>query len=222
MLLIGLACALLVALGVPYRHVALVGLSLAHPGLGLAAGGVGLARHLHRHRTRTSGPAVEARYLRAVADELRGGAALRWAFVDAAARVPELDLRPVLRAAAAGLPMEEVAARLRERLPRLGPLAASAVAVAGLTGAPAAAVFDALGAHADDLVSLEREIRTQTGQARLSAAVVALAPAPLALWSLLRVGAVVGDPLVAGIVGVGVLLELAGVAVIALMVRRFR
>lgn len=174
-----------------------------------------------RSRRKTANTDTEAAYLRALASELRGGSSLRFAIAEAQLRVP-IGLGSTARLARAGMPMEQVARQMRLGLAHNGVAAAAAVELSGWSGARIAAVFEGLAERATEAAELRREQRAATTQARLSAWVVGLAP--LVFTALILAGGGLGSPdfdgTVATVVGVGVLLEVCGLAVVALIVRR--
>ena len=170
---------------------------------------------------RTSGPELVAVFLRSVAAELRAGRSLRVALVDSARLDPRLGLARVVRVAAAGRPMEQVADEMATYRGMSG--IATALRVAAMTGGSAVPVFESLAVDATDEAALARERRELTVQARLSIAVVAGFPLAVLGYQvtsgqameLVRQGSV-GVALL--VVGVG-LLSL-GLAVVAVLMRR--
>ena len=174
-----------------------------------------------RRRVR-SGPSDEVALLNGLAAELRAGASLRMALVAGAERAPDLELGRAVRAAAAGLPMSEVAAGVEESLPGNGRLVAGALRLAASSGGRSAVVFEELALRAAEAGELSRERRARTAQARLSAMVVAGAPVVM-VAVLLMTGK--GQVLLeAGAVGhviaaVGIGLIVAGLAVVAAVLR---
>ncbi len=215
---IGLAVA--IAAGVPLPVVALGALAAADPRLALGAVASWAIVVRVRGRTMRDGDDAEARYIAAIAAELRAGASLRVALADAAGRVPELTLERPVRLAVAGVPLDRVAAELSRRLPEHGTSLAVAVRMSGRSGAKAAAVFDALAAQADERRELHRELRSHTAQARLSAAVVGFAPLVFGALVVTVSRDAFADPVALGLVAGGAVLELLGAFVIAVMLRR--
>ncbi len=210
------------ALGAPPGVVAVVAVALYQP-VWFLVGAAGWAVAARIRAGERAGPDDEARFLQGVAAELDGGASLRGALVEAAGRASRLDLQPVVRRAALGRPMAEVAAALRASLPLNGRLAGPALGLAAATGGRSAAVFSGLAVRAAAQGDLARERRSLTAQARLSAAIVA--GAPLVLAAALAVGGGSASLLGLGAGGValaaiGLGLELAGVAVVWWMIRR--
>lgn len=120
---------------------------------------------------RTSQPELVANFLRSMSYELRAGRSLRMALVDTARLEPRLGLARVVRVAAAGRPMEQVADEMATNPAMTG--VATGLRVAALTGGSAVPVFESLAVDATDEVALARERRELTVQARLSIAVVA-------------------------------------------------
>jgi Flp pilus assembly protein TadB len=167
----------------------------------------------------TTGPRSEAVFLEGMAAELRGGASLRSAIADAAERT-DLDLTPVVRMARAGRPMGDIAVRLAEHLPINGMVAGPALNLAASAGSSVAGVFDALALRSAEIAEEERERKSLTAQARLSAWLVGGAPAAVACAMFLFGGSVIGrGPAAATIAVVGFGLQLAGAAVVWRMVR---
>lgn len=175
---------------------------------------------------RSARPAVdgESVFLRAVAAELRAGATLRAAMIVAADRAPELELASWVRHAVAGRPLSELVQPLEERLPISGRATAAAIDLLATSGGAAGDVFTRLAAQTDVAIALQRERRTSSAQARLSAAVVAAAPLPVLAWLMVR--GTFADLLASGggiaVLSVGLGLELAGVGVTVWILRRVR
>ena len=209
------------AAGVSPVWVAVVALAVWRPWwFLLAAAAWGLAARARQPAR--PGPDTEAVYLAAVAAELRAGAALRRALIDATGRAPGLDLESVVRSADAGRPLDEVGILLGRALPANGRMAAAAVRIGGATGAAAAGAFAALAVRAGEAAEMARDRRVTTAQARLSAALVGLVPSGFAV---LLFGTGVEDFTAAGTAGValaavGFVLEAAGLAAVWLMIRR--
>jgi len=214
---VGLAVAIVA--GVPLPVVALGALGVADPRLALAAVATWAVVVRLRGRPGRADDA-EARYCAAIAAELRAGASLRVALAHAADRAPELALDRPVRMAIAGVPLSRVATELSGCLPEDGASLAVAVRMSGRSGAKAAAVFDALAAQADERRELHRELRAHTAQARLSAAVVGLAPLVFGALVVAVSREVFADPVALGLVAAGAVLEILGAAIIALMLRR--
>jgi len=205
-------------------HPAVIGLAviaLLEPRLVIAAVAV-WALYSVWGRRHTSEADTEAAFLTALAAELRGGASLRLALSEAITRAPH-GLEPAARLARAGMPMPTIAPLLRDGLEYNGVTAAAALELSTLSGARTAAVFEGLAERATETAQLERERRAATTQARLSAWVVGLAP--LVFTALVLAGGGIG-PLDrfrgagAAVIAAGVLLELAGLAVVGLILRR--
>ncbi len=118
-----------------------------------------------------------------------------------------------------------LARELETALPVTGVPAAAAVELSATTGGRAAASFDALAERAAFEAELRREQRIFTAQARLSALVVGGGPLLVAAALLASGRARVlldhGAPgITAGVVGLG--LEIAGLVVVALLLRSHR
>ncbi|MEE8331890.1 MAG: hypothetical protein V3R84_08965 [Acidimicrobiia bacterium] len=213
--------ALLLAIGVASgtHPVVLAALSLAivKPGWFMVA--VVLWTLYSRRAQAKGGPRSEAAFLEGMAAELRGGASLRSAIVDAAERT-DLELNPVVRMAEAGRPMEDIAVRVGEQLPINGSVAGPALRLASSAGSSVAGVFDALALRAVEAAEEERERKSSTAQARLSAWLVGGAPAAVACGMFLFGGSAVGSsPAAKAVVLVGFGLQLAGAIVVWAMVR---
>jgi Flp pilus assembly protein TadB len=171
----------------------------------------------------TSHLELVAAFLRSLASELRGGRSLRVALVDSARLDPRLGLARIVRIAAAGRPMEQVADEMAACPGMAG--VATGLRVAAMTGGSAVPVFESLAVDATDEVALARERRELTVQARLSIAVVAGFPIAVLGYQvvsgqalrLVRQGSV-GVALL--IIGIG-LLGL-GLATVAVLMRRAR
>ncbi len=164
----------------------------------------------------------EVALLNGLAAELRAGASLRMALVAGAGRAPHLDLDRAVRAAAAGQPMSDVAAELEPALPSNGRLFAAAFRLTATSGGRAASVFEELALRAAEAGELSRERRALTAQARLSTLVVG--GAPVAMVVVLLITGKAQALLAAGPVGhtmaaIGVGLELAGLAVVGIVLR---
>ncbi len=220
-MLIGLAVAIPLAFGAPVAAVAALALALGRPMWAAAAVAVAvLAGAVRRPAARTID--LEARFLLALAAELRTGAAWRSALVAAAARVPGLSLGAAAARARAGRPADQVGAALRRGLPDLGRPAAAALGLVATAGAPAAAVFGTLAGQAAERAAERRDRAAATAQARLSAALVGGAPVVLA--ALLLASGRAGPALAAGpagavLLGLGAALLLAGGAAVLLLLR---
>lgn len=219
-MLIAVLAAGFVAVGIHPVMVGAAVLAATRPWLFLAAcaGWAGYA-WFERRRAMPS-PDDEARLLRSLAAELRSGSSLRAALAEAAHAAPALDLSGPTRLAVAGMPMDLVADGVERSLSVNGPLAAAAFRLSSWSGARVAAVFDSLAARAADTAELRREQRAATVQARLSAAIVGLAPLVLSIL-LVSTGTIPvrgGVGLTIVLVGIG--LELAGLLLVLAIIRR--
>ncbi len=168
------------------------------------------------------GPGDEADLLRGISAELAAGASLRSAVVAAADRTPALDLGPAVRLAHVGFPASRIGEALRSALPLNGRLVAAAFRLAATTGGKAAGIMSTLAVRADDVGALARERRALTAQARLSAWVVGGAPLLLlvVLAATGRLSGLLSDPVGRLVLIAGGALELAGAAVVVLMIRK--
>lgn len=172
-----------------------------------------------------SGPDDEAELLRAISAELSSGSSLRVALNDASARVRAIDATAAVRLSRAGAPFDAVATELQRSLPTNGRLAAAALRLSARSGARVASVFDALASRASGAADLARETRAATAQARMSAGVVGLVP--IGFTVLLIVSGSAASPLASGtpgllLAGAGAGLQIAGLRVVAFMLRRGR
>jgi Flp pilus assembly protein TadB len=222
-MLITVLLALGVAAGLHPALLALTAVSAVDPGLALAgiAGWAVVARIRNRHRQ--PGPDTEAVFFRALSAELRTGASLRAAIAAAADRVPAIDLHDAARRASAGMPMTEIGDEVEQQFPVNGRLAAIALRLSDWSGARTADTFDAIAARAADAAELARERRAATAQAKISALIVGIAPVAVSTLILAsgRADGLVGRGAIGwAIFAVGLGLEVAGLALVALMVRR--
>ncbi len=220
-MLTALAVALPLAHGAPVAAVAAVALALERPVWAAGALAVGAAARFAR-RPPDRAVDLEARFLLALAAELRTGATWRQALVAAAARVPGLALGPAVARAQAGRDAAHVAVALHLALRHLGRPAAAALGLGATAGAPAADVFGTLAGQAAQRAGDRRERAAATAQARLSAALVGGAPVVLAL--LLLAGgraqaAAMAGPAGPVLLAVGAGLLVTGGAVVVLMLR---
>lgn len=219
-----LIAALLAAALAAGAHPAVIGLAavaLLEPRL-VILGAVCLGLYTVWDRRNTGGADAEAAFLTALASELRAGASLRHALFEATVRVP-VGLEPAGRLARAGMPMDRIAPHLRAGLAHNGVTAAAALELSAWSGARTATVFEGLAERASEAAELSREQRAATTQARLSAWVVGLAP--LVFIALVLAGGGLGsfdrfDGAAAAVIGAGIALEVGGLAVVALILRR--
>jgi tight adherence protein B len=211
--------AMVVALGEPGLGLAVAVAVLLGPAWLLAGiGGWALWHHAARNRGE-GGPDDEAAFLRSVSSELQAGAALRLA-VASGASGSSLDLAPLVAASSAGLSADRVAAELERGLPINGRMAAGAFELAARSGGPAARVMHSLAMRAERIGELERERHALTAQARASAWVIAGLPLAVLLFVIASGRLSTGsDPILLGLVAVGVGLQVVGLAVVARMIR---
>jgi len=216
-MLVAIVLSVAVAAGAHPTLLLVLGLALVKPGWFLVAV---VAWTLYSRRTKAKGgPRTEVEFLEGMAAELRSGASLRSAISDAAERT-DLDLNQVVRMADAGRPMEDVADRLAEQLPVNGAVAGPALRLASSAGSSVAGVFDALALRAAEASEEERERKTSTAQARLSAWLVGGAPAAVGIVVFALGGSAIGGgPAAKTVALVGIGLQVAGAAVIWAMVR---
>ncbi len=211
------------ALGLSPVIIAIAAVAAIEPRLvlvGAAAWGIVTAI---RRRGKRVIPDDEATLFRAMAAELRSGASLRSALAEAAHRVPQIQLDRPVRFAAAGMQMTEIAEAIEVQLPENGRLAAAAFRLSDWSGARVADTFDGLAERAAATAELARERKAATAQARLSALIVGVAP--LAFTLLLMVTGRGADLAARGglgwlVLGVGLGLEMLGLVIVAVIVRR--
>lgn len=222
-MLIALLLAAGLVLGVHPAALTLAGLAAIEPRLVLLGAAAWAVVHAMRRRRRRVTPDDEATYFRALSAELKAGASLRGALGEAADRVPDLSLDQAVRFAAAGTPMAEVADVVEVQFPENGRLAGAAFRLSDWSGAQVADTFAGLADRASSSAELARERKAATAQARLSAIVIGVAPAVFAAL-LLATGRGSGlvDHGVIGlsILGIGLTLEVLGLLVVALIIRR--
>ena len=171
-------------------------------------------RGLRRPRSAQSSPPSTALRLDALAAELRRGASLRSALAQT------VNEPRVTRLALSGQPMPVVAAAAAAGLHR-PELIQAAIQLAGSSGAPSSELFARIADRVRADEELERERRTLTAQARLSAAVVA--GMPLVIGAALMLGGR-GSLLTSGgpartVTVIGAALQLAGLATVVLLLR---
>ncbi len=167
------------------------------------------------HNRRLGRPSVinEQQFFAAMHGELRVGSSLRHA-IAGAARAQEGEIaRNIHRAAAGYEPLAAVCAALRQ-LPQTGNAAAMATRVASESGGRAADVFLGLADRARVNADLQRQRRTLTAQARMSAVVVGSLPLLWLVaggWDRLQVLISHGGGVVAA-VGIG--MEVLGISLV--------
>ncbi|MEN8234067.1 MAG: hypothetical protein ABFR89_04015 [Actinomycetota bacterium] len=203
--------------------VATVAVAAFEPRLVLAGAAAWGAVAFVRRRSTRSTADIEAAFFRALAAELRSGASLRTAISSAADRVPHIDLRGPVRLASAGLPMSAIATDIEERFPRNGRVAGVAFRLSDWSGARVADTFEELAGRASDAADLAREQRASTAQAKLSALVVGVAPVVFTLLLLVTgrgAGLVERGAVGWMVLAAGVVFEIVGLMLVAVMVRR--
>jgi tight adherence protein B len=211
------------ALGIHPAVVALAALASIEPRVVLAgAVAWGFIAAVRRRKRRIT-PDDEAAYFRALSAELRAGASLRGALGEALHRVPALSLGPAVRYAEAGMPMSEIAEAVETQFPENGRLAAAAFRLSDWSGARVAEAFEGLAERAAASAELVRERKAATAQARLSALVVGIAPVAFATLLLVTgrgSGLIAHGTIGILVLGTGLVLELIGLVVVALIMRR--
>ena len=175
-------------------------------------------------REPATGADWERVFLEGMVAELRGGATVRTAIGAAAHRVPELTASGWVRGAVAGRPLSEVALGMRREMVISGRAAAAALTFAADSGGASVGVFTSLAQQTDDVIELDRERRVASAQARLSAMVVSGAPLPILVWLASRgtLAELVGSAPGRLVLGAGIALEVAGIALTVLQLRRPR
>lgn len=164
---------------------------------------------------------VEARFISAMASEMRAGATLRGSFISAVDDAPALDLADLQRLAIAGTGMANIARSLRHRLAFHGPALAAAIYVANETGGRAAAMLESLAQVAAEDRTLHRELRAATAQAKASSAIVG--GLPLAFLSFHAVTGRLADLTSSGwgvaLLTIGLALLASGALAVGVMLR---
>ncbi len=203
--------------GRPFLPLVLIAVALTHPVAAIAAAGAAAAWS-HLQWDRGPSPDDEARFIELIVTELDGGASLRSALLSASRRRARIDAATASRVAALGLPGRDVAAALREALPRNGRLMGAAWSLASESGAPAASVMRLLARRAADRGKLDRERRGLTAQARATAWLIAGLPVLLLALFLVTGRIEAGAALPVAAAGIG--LQVVGIGLVLLMLRR--
>lgn len=178
----------------------------------------GQVRRDSRQATTTS---PEVAFLVAVGAELRAGSSLRLALSTAGRQVSELAA--ISRYALSGRPIGELAKIVETELPRHGGMTAAALRLADGMGGSMAPLFEELAAQVIDAEELRRERRVAIAPALAQGIVVGGIPVLVLAWMLIsgQLGEVVSSgPAAVVVVAAGCLLTFAGVAAVALMLRR--
>lgn len=190
---------------------------VAAPVLGVATARVLVARK-REHRSE-----MIAGWLRTAAAELRAGMSLRSALAAASRSYPALELEHPSRLAAAGRPMTEVGAAMASV--RGMEAVAVVLEVTSLTGGSVAPVLEALAVEAADEAGLAAERRSLTVAARWSIGLVGGFPLLILVVQIAR-GEIArmlsGGVVSAALVLAGVVLQLSGLATVALLMRKAR
>lgn len=172
----------------------------------------------HRYRPRRAA-VDEVRFFGVINAELNAGASVRMALEAACRSVDDPILKLVGRRVTDGAPISELRGGLRQALPINGRHAAFVLGVATETGGSASKTFAKLALRASRAYELDRERRSLTAQARLSAVVVAAVPiVALALLFSSGHAGVLLDSGSAGLIVVAVGLSLIGAGLGALLV----
>jgi Flp pilus assembly protein TadB len=211
------------AIGIHPAALAIVAVAAVEPRIVLFGAAVWAVIAAVRRRSERITPDDEATYFRALAAELRAGASLRSALGEAAHRVPALGFDRPVRLALAGAPMGDIAAIVEGRLPANGRLAAAAFRLSDWSGARVADAFEGLAERATGAAELVRERRAATTQARLSAIVVGGAPVAFALLLFASgrgSGLMAHGPIGGFVLASGLVLEILGLGLVAVIVRR--
>lgn len=191
--------------------------ALQHPGVSLAVITIWVVVSRLRSGGQTT-PDEEALLLDRLVGELEGGTSPRAALLAIGRRGGVIRLDATTRMVSAGLPAQTIARSLREALPFNGRLTAAAWALAGDMGAPAAPVMGLLARRAAERGRLDRERRALTAQARATAWLIA--GLPLAVLVGLAVTGRISPGPTLSVVLVGCALQVAGLAIVVLMMRR--
>lgn len=193
-------------------------------GLGL------LAISLRPRGTMRRPPAVagvedEIAFASSVAGATRSGSSLRRALGDGLAALPARAAAGVARHLQAGAPMDRLLADIAAALPTSGASVAATLALAADDGGAVAPLFDRIAETSRRRLQLDRKRRAALAQSRLSAYIVGGLPVVASALMLVtgRFGAVFrfGGIATAALVA-GVCLQLLGLAVIGLILRRGR
>lgn len=206
----------LVMAGAPWVLVALLLIGTLNPWLGVAT----LLVLTMLGRASSTRWSADVLFCRSVADELRGGAALRGA-VAVAARESGADV--LAGACRVGRPFDELADLVAECLQEVGHAAAAAIRMAGESGGKVADSFEAIALLASDEQELHNERRAATAQIRASALVISvilvlLLAGLMASGRLDLIGS--GGSLVVGLMISGLVMVSAGLLSIWQTVRR--
>lgn len=219
----GTVLGLAILFGAPLVEVALLAIAALEP---LVAAGlvVLLTVGFGRRRVVDATASHQAVVLAAIASELRTGATLSRAVIDAASRAPDLPLGAAVRLGGHRSGSEAFAVAVGDVLGNGDrQLVAAAVRLATDQGGRAADVFERLALRRQRRVELDAEVDAATAQALLSVKVL------VALPVLLMAGLMATDglaPLLASgtagrlAVAVGAALQAAGVASVLLQTRR--
>lgn len=165
-MIVAVGMAIAFAMGVEARRLVLLA-GAVHLPLVLAA-----LIGLHWYRSRPDDSARSSLFCLGVASELRAGASLRDALATAATAV---GLGAEAGSSTAS-PAAEMAARLAEELPAIGPELELTVLAAARTGADSAALFDEIGSLAIAQAEIRREVSIATAPGRATALVLVGAP----------------------------------------------
>lgn len=165
-MIVAAGIAIAFAMGVEARRLVLLA-GAVHLPLVLAA-----VIGLHWYRSRPDDSARSSLFCLGVASELRAGASLRDALATAATAV---GLGAEAGSSTAS-PAAEMAARLAEELPAIGPELELTVLAAARTGADSAALFDEIGSLAIAQAEIRREVSIATAPGRATALVLVGAP----------------------------------------------
>lgn len=201
--------------GLDWRRLALI-LGVIHAPLAVA----GLvAVHVWRMRPRPGTRAVL--FCDGVAAELRAGSTLRSALAAASAAVSAIRVE---RLCSEGAPMAEIARAARAEFPEIGPEVAAVVERAATLGSPISALFEEIGGLALAEVQVAQEVRSATAPARMTAAVLLLAPVAALAWMAGRggIGSLLEAPAQRLATLVGLALVLLGLFVAIVLLRRRR
>ena len=167
-----------------------------------------------------STPAAEARFYQSLLTELQSGIGIRSALSSAIEGFDDLDLSAADRRLQTGSAMTSVMDALSPSLRHTGDLARAALELGAETGGDLRPVVGDLVVAATELDSVEREVKVQTAQARLSAALVGLLPVAVAVILMVARGGLPTEAVGRTLVLAGLAFQVVGLSIVAWMLRR--
>ena len=193
-------------------------------GLGLLVISLRPRRALPRPPT-VAGVEDEIAFASSVAGATRSGSSLRRALGDGLVVLPAPNVAGITRRLQTGAPMARLLPDIAAALPTTGPSVAATLALAADDGGAVAPLFDRIAETGHRRLQLDRQRRAALAQSRLSASIVGGLPIVASALMLVtgRFGAVFrfGGIATAALVA-GFFLQLLGLAVIGLILRRGR